>query len=193
MSFDKQYYEKYYQNPQTRAVSPTEQRQQANFIAAYLKHLDIPVHSVVDMGCGLGVLLKSLQKTLPKSHCIGVENSNYLCENYGWEQGSVETYSSESSEPFDLVVCNDVLAYLNKKACAAAIRNLARPTQSALYLSVVTSEDMDICDTQRTDMRQKLRPVSWYQHHLNKYFVNVGGGIFLKRPLAFAVWRIART
>ncbi len=91
------------------------------------------------------------------------------------------------------MVCNDVLGYLNKTEARKAINNLARMTESVLFLSVLTSEDMDICDQTHTDLAQKVRPVAWYKDLLRKHFVGVGGGLFLKKPLAYPVWQMERS
>jgi len=187
--FDQQYYERFYADVQTRAVSPLEQQQQADFISAYLRYLAVPVSRILDIGCGLGVLLAQLRQQFPSATATGVEFSNYLCDKYGWRHGSVVDFQEQ---PFDLVVCNDVLGYLNKKDCRRALQNLADLTRHALYVSVLTEEDLPICDTEHTDMQQKLRSDQWYKKHLANHFVAVGGGLFLKKPLEFAVWQMER-
>ena len=95
--------------------------------------------------------------------------------------------------PADLVVCNDVLAYLDNKNCEQAIRHLAGLAQAALYLSVLTIEDMAIVDTELTDMQQQPRSVLWYRKRLDPHFQSVGGGLFIKKPLAIALWRLEHT
>ena len=92
--------------------------------------------------------------------------------------------------PHDLVICSDVLGYLNKKDCAQAINNLAKLCDGALYLSVITTEDLEICDPDRTDMGQKARPYRWYQQRLERHFVAVGGGLYLRKPLPIPLWRM---
>ena len=188
-NFDENYYNRFYFDENTRAVSPEEQTKQAAFIAAYLAYLQVPVQRVADIGCGIGNLLGALHQKFPNAHCTGVEYSDYLCARYGWSQGSVVNYSDT---PFDLVVCNDVLGYLSKKQASKAIKNLAELTNSAVYISVLTREDLAICDTEHTDMQQKVRPYRWYKKRLDKYFVAVGGGLFLKKPLAYPLWRIEK-
>jgi trans-aconitate methyltransferase len=187
--FDKQYYDRYYRDPATRATSEPEQKRQAAFIAAYLRYLEVPVSRIVDFGCGLGHLLDAMQAEFPDAQTVGVEYSEYLCTEFKWNQGSVVDYDDE---PFDLVICSDVLGYLDKSDCKDAIKNLARLTTSALYLTVLTLEDLDICDQQHTDMSQKLRSYEWYEDRIQRDFVSVGGGMFLKRPLAYPVWRMER-
>ena len=153
--FDADYYNRYYVDPQTRAASPEEQLRLAQFIASYLNYLQLPICRIVDLGCGLGALLRGLSQYFPNAESVGVELSPYLCDTYGWQPGSVIDYHDE---PFDLVVCSDVLGYLDKQDCAQAISNLAALCDGALYLSVVTTEDLEICDPQHTDMQQIARP-----------------------------------
>jgi 2-polyprenyl-3-methyl-5-hydroxy-6-metoxy-1,4-benzoquinol methylase len=188
--FDKAYYDRFYRDPKTRAVTPAAARRQAAFIAAYLRHLELPANRILDVGCGVGMALRALGRQFPQAQIHGVEFSPYLCERYGWEPGSVVDY--RATKPFDLVVCNDVLAYLETGACTAAIDNLARLCGGALFLGILTADDEDLYDPQRTDPRQHLRPAAWYRRRLQRHFVSVGGGLFLKRPLAVTVWTLDR-
>jgi len=188
--FDKSYYDRYYRDPDTRAMTPAAARRQAAFIAAYLRHLGLPVTRLLDVGCGTGNLLRALGREFPRARAEGIEISPYLCSRYGWHRASVVDFSSRV--PFDLIVCNDVLAYLDDSGCTAALGNLAGLCRGALFLGVLTEEDKAICDPERTDPAQIARPVAWYRRQLKKHFVSVGGGLFLKRPLPVTVWNLER-
>lgn len=188
--FDKAYYDRFYRNPDTRAVTPAAVRRQARFIAAYLNHLEVPVRQILDLGCGTGGLLRALGKAIPKAKIRGVEYSTYLCDTYGWQQGSVVDVEAGSA---DLVVCNDVLGYLNDADCALALNNLAHHCVSALYLGVLTREDLALCDPDRTDQAQSARPVTWYQRRLKRNFLPVGGGLYLRKPVQVSVWHLERS
>jgi SAM-dependent methyltransferase len=188
--FDKSYYDRYYRNPATRASSPAAAKRQASFIAAYLRHLEVSVASILDVGCGTGMQLRALQRLFPKARTEGVEFSDYLCRKYGWRSGSVTTLPSE--RVFDLVICNDVLGYLSDADCARALENLANACGAALFLGVLTSEDLELCDPERTDGSQLDRSVRWYRRRLDRHFVNVGGGLYLRKPLNVTVWSLDR-
>jgi len=185
--FDAAYYQRFYLDPETRAASPAEQQRQALFISSYLKYLQLPVSRILDLGCGLGTLLNEVGQQFPQAERVGVELSAYLCDTHGWRKGSVVDYEDA---PFDLVICSDVLGYLNKKQCSKALKNLAALCDGALYLSVITAEDVEICDPEHTDMQQKTRPYLWYQQRLAAHFAPVGGGMFLRKPLPVPVWRM---
>jgi len=55
-------------------------------------------------------------------------------------------------EPFDLVVCYDVMQYLDDRTAARAITSLGRLTRGLLYISALTARDWrENCDRTRTD------------------------------------------
>ena len=189
-SFDAKYYDRYYRNPGTRATTPQAVRRQAAFVASLLRHIEIPVRRVLDIGCGLGWMLQSLQNEFPKARCTGVEYSEHLCSRNGWTRGSVVDFAARS--PFDLVVCHDVLPSLDDKACRAALTNLATLCRGALYLGVLTAEDWDHCDRARTDPDVFLRPAKWYRKQLDRNFQSIGGGVFIRKPLPITLWALER-
>ena len=129
--FDARYYRRFYRNPRTRAATPRTVARQAAFIAAYLRHLELPVRRVLDIGCGLGWMLGALGREFPKARTTGVEYSEYVCAKHGWTQGSVTDYRARA--PFDLVVCNDVLPSLDDAACRTAIANARWTTDSCKW------------------------------------------------------------
>lgn len=188
--FDKAYYEKFYLDEATQAVSIQQQERQVNLIHAYIEYLQIDIESVLDLGCGLGQFLASLQQVMPDATTTGVEISDYLCKQHGWRKGSVTDFGVKQTQQYDLVICNDVLAYLSNTDCAKAIKNLAKLTSQCLYLSVLTEEDLPICDELTTDMRQRLRPSQWYKKHLGKDFCSVGGGLFIRKPVTVPIWQL---
>ncbi len=188
--FDKAYYDRYYRDPGTRATTPAAVKRQAAFISAYLRHLEVPVQQVLDVGCGTGSLLRALGRSFPRARIRGVEYSDYLCRTYGWEQGSV--VDLDKSRTADLVVCNDVLGYLDDRDCAKALDNLAAVSSGALYLGVLTREDLGLCDPKRTDGSQIARPLRWYRRRLEGNFLAVGGGLYLRKPVSVTVWHLER-
>ena len=189
--FDEAYYERFYRSARTRAESPADSARRAAFIASYLEYLGVSVSRVLDVGCGLGRTLAGVQSAFPDAHCVGVEVSDYLCEEQGWVHGSVVDY--QAHEPFDLVICNDVIQYLGHADARAAILNLAALCRGALYFGALTREDWEeACDHARTDGEVCLRSTRWYRRHLRRDFTAVGGGMFLKRPEAVTLWSLER-
>jgi len=156
--FDKAYYDRFYHEPATRSSTPQAARKQAAFIKAYLDQLNLKVLSILDIGCGIGSLLRAIGRSYPRANLKGVEHSCYACNRFGWQRGSVIDYGGPQA---DLVLCNDVVPYLDDEDAAEAIQNLARLTETVLFFGALTREDWPNCDQARTDDLQHLRSDFW--------------------------------
>jgi SAM-dependent methyltransferase len=189
--FGAAYFRKFYLDPATRVVTASEMRNRAALIAALLTHMQIPIRSILDAGCGIGLLRQPFARVLPRARYTGLDMSEYLCRRYGWRQGSVVSFAS--SKPFDLLVCYDVLQYLDDSQAAGAIANMARLTRAALYVSALTREDwLENCDRSRTDRAVHLRSGAWYRRRLSKAFRYVGFGVWLRKDVAAILWDMER-
>ena len=189
--FDAQYYQRFYADAATRSVSGAEVSRQVAFVTAYLAHMNLPVRRVLDLGCGLGLMREPILAAYPAATYTGVEWSEHLCERLGWQHGSVVDFRART--PFDLVVCHDVLQYLDNAQAARAIENLATLCRGALYLGVLTHEDWEHnCDRARTDEQVHLRRAAWYRRKLAVDFRSAGGGVFLKHEAPVVLWELER-
>ncbi len=176
--FDRRYYARYYENPTTRVGSKKEAAQLGRLLGAYLGYLGQPVREVLDIGCGVGHMRTVVERMFPHATYTGVEHSSYMCERYGWQQGSVTDWKSRKR--YDLVICRGVLQYLSRSEAEAALDNLAKLTRGCLYLEALTQEDWDhACDQARTDGAVYLRPASFYRKRLRPQFTSAGAGLFV--------------
>jgi chemotaxis methyl-accepting protein methylase len=97
-------------------------------------------------------------------------------------------------KPADLVVCYDVLQYLDDRDAARAIANLSRLTRAALYVSALTREDWrENCDRSRTDRAVHLRTGDWYRRRLKRNFRYLGFGVWLRKGVTALLWDMERT
>ena len=187
--FDEAYYQRFYRDPATRISSPRYYAKLVAYIAAYSELLDLRVRSTVDLGCGTGLFRKPLRREFPNASYTGVEASEYAANKYGWTCGSLADYESEQT--FDLVICHDVLQYLDRREAARAIENFDRLSASLVYFSVLTEEDWERnCDQSRTDGDVYLRPASWYRKRLRPLFINLGGGLYVKRDVDVVTYEL---
>jgi SAM-dependent methyltransferase len=188
IGFDKDYYQRFYFDPRTAVTSKAEMRARAQLIAAYSGHIGLPVRRMLDAGCGIGLLRKPLQRAFPRARYTGLEYSEYLCKRYGWVQGSLADFADD---PFDLVVCYDVLQYLDDRTAARAIANLGRLARGVLYLSALTEKDWrENCDRTRTDRDVHLRDASWYGKRLRRHFKPSGAGFWVRRGAPLTTWEM---
>jgi SAM-dependent methyltransferase len=187
--FGAEFYRRHYRNPRTRVVTRAEMRRRADLVAAFVRHGELRVRSILDVGCGLGLMRKQLLRHFPGARYTGLEVSAYLCRRLGWVEGSVATF--DPGRRFDLVVCYDVLQYLTSREAAAALRNLGRLCRGVLHFGVLTQEDWDLyCDQRDTDRDVHLRAGDWYRRRLAPAFVNAGSGMFVRRGAALHLWEL---
>jgi 2-polyprenyl-3-methyl-5-hydroxy-6-metoxy-1,4-benzoquinol methylase len=187
MAFDRDYYQRFYFNPRTAVTTRAEMRARARMIAACVEYVGLPVRRILDAGCGVGLLRAPLRRALRKASYVGLEYSEWLCQRYGWSQGSIDSF--RTSERFELVICYDVLQYLAAPDARRAIANLARLCRGALYFGALTREDWEHnCDQSRTDRIAGLRTGAWYRRELSRAFCPLGCGMWLKRDLNLTLW-----
>jgi hypothetical protein len=190
-AFDSAYFRKYYFNAATRVTTAAEMRGRAQLIAAVLRHAGIPVRSILDAGCGIGLLRKPFSAVLPRARYVGLEASEYLCTRYGWVRGSVVDFSPRSAS--SLVICYDVLQYLNDRDAARAIGNLGKLADAAIYVSALTREDWrENCNRTLTDRSVHLRTGDWYRRRLRKKFSYLGFGVWLRKEATAILWDMER-
>ena len=108
------------------------------------------VGSILDVGCGLGLMHPGLRRAFPGTDIHAFDASEYLCEKFGWQCSSIEGY--DVGQSYDLVVCHDVLQYLDRSQALRALSNIEELARVALFFSVLTREDWEQnCDQILTD------------------------------------------
>ena len=179
--FDEAYYQRYYFNKKTSVVDPEHVNRLGAFVCSYLQYLRVPVRRVLDVGCGIGLWRDVIKRHYPQAQYQGVEYSEYLCGRFGWERGSVVDYRAKT--PYDLVICQGVLPYLNATDLKLALSNLGRLSCGALYIEAITREDWenDTVDETLTDPSVLQHPASVYRRGLAEGFTELGGGVWLSR------------
>jgi predicted TPR repeat methyltransferase len=153
----------------------------ARFVTSYLDHLQLDVRRVLDAGCGTGLWKRALRRIDRDIEYVGIDPSEYLCARYGWTRASIDEFRSRRR--FDLVVCQDVLQYVDDAAVTRSFDAIARVGCGALYFDVPTRDDLDdrLLDARLTDRAIHVRSASWYRARLARDFINMGGGVFLRR------------
>lgn len=189
MAFGPDYYRRYYLDPRTAVATRQEMRSRARLIAALSAHAGLPVRRILEAGCGTGLLRAALRRLLPRAHYVALESSEYLCHRYGWTFGRIEEYRAR--EPFDLVICYDVLQYLGSADAARALANFGRLCRGVLYFSALTRFDYQHnCDRSRTDAAVHLRSARWYRSRLTGRFREAGLGFWLRRAAPLTLWEL---
>lgn len=163
--YDRAYFDRWYRG----ADAPPGQagaleRNVALAVAATESVLDRPLESVLDVGCGEGRWQPAIGRLRPDAAYLGIDPSPYVVERFGETRnlrpGSFETLDEHVfDEPFDLVVCADVLHYLDDETILRGLDTLVDLVGGVALLEVFTAADP--VDGDREGFH--LRDPAWYR------------------------------
>ncbi len=175
----------------TAVTTKIEARNRARLIAAHADYIGLPVKRILDAGCGTGMLRSTLLTQLKGATYTGMETSEYLCERYGWDHGLIQDYKSK--KPFDLVVCYDVVQYLDLRHGPARARQSRAPVSRNAVFHGTDEEGLGRELASRvvpTLRRSAAAPQSGTGVSWRGVFVDLGSGFWLRRgvPLTVGTW-----
>lgn len=179
-TYDRAYFDRWYRGPDAPRGDAELRRSALLAVAVAESVLNRGLRSVLDVGAGEGRWQPILYELRPEASYIGIEPSRYAVERFGetrnLRQGTFEELNLHTfDQPFDLVVCADVLHYLSSAQILAGINELADLVGGAAFLEVFTDEDPAQGD--REGFRE--RPAEWYRTTFRK------SGL---RPLGMQMW-----
>jgi hypothetical protein len=175
--FDEAYYHRFYEDPKTRVTSQEEHSALAEFVFAFARHNKIEMKSMLDVGAGVGLWKRWMEKNAKGVQYTGTEVSQAMCKKHGFLHRDIARWRDRKKH--DLIVCQGVLQYLPDPDVAPAIANIAAMSRGLVYIEVTTRLDLrERCDEVRTDSDIHVRNGSYYRGILNKHFLNVGCGLW---------------
>jgi chemotaxis methyl-accepting protein methylase len=120
-----------------------------------------------------------------------VDVSEHACARYGHDLRDITAWAP--TKPFDLVVCQGVLQYVDDAAASRAIANLSAATRHVLYLEIPTVDDRrHVVDADATDMEIHWRTGEWYRTRLKRHFAQAGAGLWVAKSSAIALYELER-
>ena len=130
-------------------------------------HLERPIRSVLDIGCGEGAWRAPLLKLRPKLAYIGFDASAYAIARYGRSRNLHHATFADFEHlrpcaPADLLVCSDVLHYLPTRELARGLPALAELCGGVAFIEAFAREDEAVGD----DHEFKRRPAAFYTTRL---------------------------
>lgn len=162
--YDRAYFDRWYRNPNTRIRTEGELRYKVGLVVAAAELvLERRVRSVLDIGCGEARWLRELRKIRPSIRYTGLDTSSYVIERFGRSrnirEGSFEALGELKLREFDVVICADVLHYLEDDEIGKGLEALPSLIRGVAYLDIAVREDEP-----EGDLRHwKDRPASWYR------------------------------
>jgi SAM-dependent methyltransferase len=146
-TYDRAYFRKWYQDPDTRIASRAGlARKVALAVAAAEFMLARPIESVLDVGCGEGSWRAPLRKLRPRATYLGVDSSEYAVRRYGASRnirrGEFGNLKALHLEPeFDLIVCADVVQYIPDDDLRRGLCEIRRLARGVAYIETFAAED----------------------------------------------------
>ena len=168
-TYDRAYFQRWYHNKRTRVNTHAEVRRKVALAVATCEYfLRRPLRTVLDIGCGEGAWLGHLRALRPRVSYTGLDSSEYVISRFGASRNirraSFADLPSLGLLPYDLVVCSDVLHYVETRDLRPGFAEIARITEGIAYIEVLTAEDDVVGDLEAFH----FRPAAWYRKALAK-------------------------
>jgi SAM-dependent methyltransferase len=186
--YDRAYFDRWYRGRRKLEAPAALSRRVAMAVAIAERFLERQVASALDVGCGEGRWRAELRRLRPRLRYVGVEPSEYAVARFGRRRGIVRGGWSDLAAldlggPFDLVVCADVLHYLEDEEIDRGLPALAALTRGVAYLELLTAAE----EVEGDRRGLWLRPPSFYADRLRRAgLTGVGCHCWLARDLSDA-------
>jgi SAM-dependent methyltransferase len=143
--YDRDYFDHWYRR---RGIGGAQRlaRKVALAVATAEYHLERPLRTVLDIGCGEGTWRAPLLKLRPKARYLGFDASEYAIARYGRSRNLHYARFGDFSllrpcPPVDLLVCSDVLHYLSVRELDRGLPGLAELCGGVAFLETFARED----------------------------------------------------
>ena len=161
--YDRRYFDKWYRSGGIGGRQRLA-RKVALAVATAEYHLERPIRSVLDIGCGEGAWRAPLLALRPKLQYLGFDSSAYAIARHGARRNLHLADFSDFAvlrpcPPVDLLVCSDVMHYLPLKALDRGLPGLADLCGGVAFLETFTRED----ETEGDDVDFQARPAAFYR------------------------------
>jgi hypothetical protein len=187
--FDEAYYHRFYEDPKTRVVSDAEHAALCEYVFAVARYNAIEIESVLDVGAGVGLWKRWIQKNTKGLDYLGTEVSLSMCKKHGFEHRDIARWRDRKK--YDLIVCQGVLQYLPDPDVAPAVANIAAMSKGLVYFEAMTRADVrDRIDKERSDTDVYIRNGSYYRGLFAKHFIAVGLGLHWPKDQPLPFWEL---
>jgi SAM-dependent methyltransferase len=168
-SYDRAYFDRWYRGSRRLESPAALRRRVAMAVAIAERFLERPLASALDIGCGEGRWRAELVRLRPRLRYVGVEPSEYAVARFGRRRGLVrggwaDLAALDLCGPFDLVICADVLHYLDDGEIDCGLPALVGLTGGVAYLELLTSAE----EVEGDRRRLFLRPPAFYAERFRR-------------------------
>ncbi len=145
--YDQTYFNRWYRDPDDRVSTRESLVRKVRMAVSVTEFLlGRQIRSVLDVGCGEAPWFLVLKRLRPKARYVGIDSSEYVIERFGDERnirrGTLGSLGAmKSLRKSDLVVCADVLQYVETRDIERGLRAIRRLLGGVAYIEAFTIED----------------------------------------------------
>lgn len=164
-AYDQAYFDRWYRDARWRVGSRGELNRKVAMVVAMAEyHLGHEVRNVLDVGCGEAPWRAPLRRLRPNIEYLGLDTSEYVVARHGRRRNIrlarfAQLGGLRFEQPFDLIVCSDVLHYLRAKELREGLAGFAELLNGVAFLELYTSGDRVDGDTEGFIRRS----AAWYR------------------------------
>lgn len=183
--FDQNYWDEQYRDLKT-IDGIGNVKDHSRYVAAYFNLEGFNVESMVDLGFGLGYLMKEFARTFKPRRIEGIEPSEHVFKKMRMKNAKLyqedlltwATHPNRARWAFDLAICNSVLQYLSDKELKIVLPVLAQRCRY-LYLTVPTDVEYyrQQSELEFADPWARVRTREQYQRLLKPHFTFISSRI----------------
>ena len=161
--YDREYFDRWYHRGNIGGRQRLA-RKVALAVATVEYHLERPLRTVLDIGCGEGAWRAPLLKLRPAAQYLGFDSSEYAIARYGRSRNLHFARFADFAQlrpcaPVDLLVCSDVLHYLTAREIDRGLPGLVELCGGVAFLETFGREDQAEGD----EHEFKQRPTGFYR------------------------------
>jgi SAM-dependent methyltransferase len=146
-SYDRAYFERWYRHPTDRVSTRESLERKARMAIAVTEFLiGRRVRTILDVGCGEAPWFPVVRRLRPEANYTGIDSSDYVLERFGAarniRRGSLgDLAKMKLRRDVDLIVCADVLQYVETPELERGLRAIRRLLGGVAYIEAFTAED----------------------------------------------------
>jgi SAM-dependent methyltransferase len=185
--YDRKYFDRWYRENDAGVGRAALLRRKVALAVAMAEHyLGRPLRSVLDIGCGEGAWRAPLLKLRPRLGYLGVDSSDYAVARYGAKRNLRLVQFGRLGQlrfgpPVDLLVCADVLHYLNAAELHRGLSGFAELCAGVAYIEVYCKGD----PVEGDEHSFAQRSAGFYRKAISAAgFTACGSNVYLSQPLA---------
>ena len=146
-TYDRAYFDRWYRDPHERVTTREALERKLRMVIGVTEYLlGRPLRTVLDIGCGEAPWYRVLRRLRRDVRYVGVDSSEYVLARFGARRhirrGTLADLDAmRLPRKLDLIVCADVLQYVDTPDVARGLRSIRRLLGGVAYIEMFASED----------------------------------------------------